>query len=411
VNNKGMVVERFLRLQHVPDTTSKALKKALVQMLAKYDLPIARLRGQEYDGASNMRGQFNGLQKKIRYENPYAFYVHCFAHQLQLVIVSVTTCCSSFNDFFTYVSMIATSVGSSCQRKDKLISKHRETILQQLESGEIFSGKGKNQMTSLVRPGDTRCGSHFTILLRIELMWDSVVRVLSMIHEDERNPGSAGGLVEKMESFSFVLNMKLMLKVFRITNELSQLLQRKDQNIVHAMSLLIDVKTRLTKLRNEGWESLFEEVKKFCVAKEILVPNLDERVPKWGRTRLDRNLTTLGHHFRVDTFLAALDAILTEMDHRFNETSSELLLCFACLDPRDNFSKFDVDKIARLTEIYDQNFSIVDRSNIKDQLELFLLHVQRVEEFNACTDLGSLAMMMVKEKIHTIFHWYIALLS
>jgi hypothetical protein len=242
-------------------------------------------------------------------------------------------------------------------------------------------------------------------------MWDSVVRVLSMIHEDERNPGSAGGLVEKMESFSFVLNMKLMLKVFRITNELSQLLQRKDQNIVHAMSLLIDVKTRLTKLRNEGWESLFEEVKKFCVAKEILVPNLYERVPKWGRTRLDRNLTTLGHHFRVDTFLAALDAILTEMDHRFNETSSELLLCFACLDPRDNFSKFDVDKISRLTEIYDQDFSIVDRSNIKDQLELFLLHVQRVEEFNACTDLGSLAMMMVKEKIHTIFHWYIALLS
>jgi hypothetical protein len=143
VNNKGMVVERFLRLQHVPDTTSKALKKALVQMLAKYDLPIARLRGQEYDGASNMRGQFNGLQKKIRYENPYAFYVHCFAHQLQLVIVSVTTCCSSFNDFFTYVSMIATSVGSSCQRKDKLISKHRETILQQLESGEIFFRKGE----------------------------------------------------------------------------------------------------------------------------------------------------------------------------------------------------------------------------------------------------------------------------
>jgi hypothetical protein len=88
-----------------------------------------------------------------------------------------------------------------------------------------------------------------------------------MIHEDERNPGSVGGLVEKMESFSFVLNMKLMLKVFRITNEFSQLLQRKDQKIVHVMSLLIDVKTRLTKLRNEGRQSLFEELKKFCVAK------------------------------------------------------------------------------------------------------------------------------------------------
>jgi hypothetical protein len=56
-----MDVERFLGLQHVPDTTSEALKKALLHMLAKYDLPIARLRGQGYDGALNMIGQFNGL--------------------------------------------------------------------------------------------------------------------------------------------------------------------------------------------------------------------------------------------------------------------------------------------------------------------------------------------------------------
>ena len=77
-----------------------------------------------------------------------------------------------------------------------------------------------------------------------------------MIHEDERNTSRAGGLVRKMESFSFVLNMKLMLKVLRITNELSQLPQRKDQNIVQAMSLLVDVKTRLMPLRNEGWEPL-----------------------------------------------------------------------------------------------------------------------------------------------------------
>jgi len=35
-------------------------------------------------------------------------------------------------------------------------------------------------------------------LLRIESMWDSVVRVLAMIHEDDRNPGRAGGLVRKM---------------------------------------------------------------------------------------------------------------------------------------------------------------------------------------------------------------------
>jgi hypothetical protein len=75
--------------------------------------------------------------------------VHCFAHQLQLVIVVVTTCCSSFVDFFNYVSLIVTSASSSCRRKDTLIVEHRNTILEKLDSGEIFSGKGKHQRTKL----------------------------------------------------------------------------------------------------------------------------------------------------------------------------------------------------------------------------------------------------------------------
>jgi hypothetical protein len=375
VNNKGMIVKRFLGLKHVEDTTSNALKKALLQMLGLNGLSISKLRGQGYDRASNMRGEFNGLQKQIRDENPHAFYIHCFAHQLQLVIIFVTSCCSSFNDFFNYVGLIVASASSSCRRKDKLIAKHRSTVLEKLESGEIFLGKGKHQSTNLVQLGDTRWGSHFTTLLRIESMWDSVVKVLSMVHEDGRNPGRAGGLVHKMESFSFVLNMKLMLKVLRITNELSLFLQRKDQNIVQAISLLIDVKARLVSLRNNGWEPLFEEVKLFCVVKHIPIPNMDEEVPRWGRSRLGGNLITQGHHYRVDTFFAALDAIITELNHRFNEVSSELLVCISCLDPRDSFSKFDIDKIARLMEIYDQDFSIVDCTIIRDQLETFILHV------------------------------------
>jgi hypothetical protein len=224
-----------------------------------------------------------------------------------------------------------------------------------------------------------------------------------MVHGDERNPGRAAGLLKKMESFAFVLNMKIMLKVFRITNELSLLLQKKDQNIVQAMSLLVDVKTRLVNLRNEGWAPLFQEVKDFCVAKKIKLPDFSELRPRWGCSRLDDDLITKEHHYRVDTFLAALDAILTEIDHRFNEASSEVLICFACLDPRDSFSMFDIAKIARLTEIYDQDFSTVDRSNIRDDLETFILHVRRVDDYRACHDFASLAIKLVENKAHLLF--------
>jgi hypothetical protein len=290
---KGEVIERFLCIKHVTETTAEALKKALCEVLGKHGLLIANLRGQGYDGASNMRGEFNGVQKLVRDENPYAFYMHCFAHRLQLVVVAVSRCCSSFEDFFEYVSLIVNSTSESCKRKDLLLDKQRRILLAKLESGDIFSGRGKNQETSLARPGDTRWGSHYTTLARIESMWEAVIEVLGIVHKDERNPSRAGGLVHIMESFTFVFIMKLMLKILRITNELSLILQKKDQNIVQAMSLVTDVRSCLIDMRNHGWEPLFEEVKTFCNENDIPLPNMDEAVPRFGQSRKGGETTSL----------------------------------------------------------------------------------------------------------------------
>ena len=133
-------------------------------MISSHKLSISKLRRQGYDGASNMRGEFNGVQKLIRDENPYAFYVYCFAHQLQLVVVTVATSTPAIADFFNYVSLIVNTVGASCMRKDALLAKHHDVLLK-LKSGEINTGKGLNQECSLARPGDTRWGSHLKTLL------------------------------------------------------------------------------------------------------------------------------------------------------------------------------------------------------------------------------------------------------
>ena len=45
-------------------------EKAIVGMLSSHKLSISMLRGQGYDGAFNMRGEFNGVQKLIKDENP-----------------------------------------------------------------------------------------------------------------------------------------------------------------------------------------------------------------------------------------------------------------------------------------------------------------------------------------------------
>jgi hypothetical protein len=172
---EGKVMERFLGLKHIERCTTVALKEALVGMLSSYKLIISRIREQGYVGASNMRGEFNGVQKLIRDENPFAYFVHCFAHQLQLVVVTVSSSTAATIDFFNYVPLIVNTVGASCMRKDALLAKHHDVLLEKVENGEITTGRGLNQECSLARPGDTRWGSHLKTLLRIMVMWEAII--------------------------------------------------------------------------------------------------------------------------------------------------------------------------------------------------------------------------------------------
>jgi hypothetical protein len=91
------------------------------------------------------------------------------------------------------------------------------------------------------------------------------------------------------------------------------------------------------------------------------------------------------------------------MDHRFSERGNIVLNCFSCLDPKNSFSKFDVDKLARLADIYDADFSNDDRGIIKEQLQTYVIHVKRHASFSTCEDVQSLAMKMVETEKHLVF--------
>ena len=61
-----------------------------------------------------------------------------------------------------------------------------------------------------------------------------------------------------------------------VSNELSQTLQRKDQDIVNAIKLVRMFKERLQIMRGNGWSFLLDEVSTFCGINEIVVPNMDD---------------------------------------------------------------------------------------------------------------------------------------
>ncbi|XP_042464685.1 zinc finger MYM-type protein 1-like [Zingiber officinale] len=309
VNKEGCVIERFLAVVHVPDTSSHSLKMAIDALFVQHGLSLSILRGQGYDGASNMRGEFNGLKSLILQENPFAMYVHCFSHQLQLVLVAVAHDNFTVSEFFGYITMIVNISGASCKRRDQLRKIQHDKIIVELESGEITSGKGKNQETNLARPGDTRWGSHYLTLFRLCSMWYSVIEVLENVHDDtsySANKGVATGLIEKMESYQFIFVLHLMKYILGITNKLSFSLQQGDQNIVQAMSLVRSVKCRLQDFREYGWQIILVQVNTFYELNMIPILDMEDNMLTRGHGRCRGQLITNFHHYRVEIFCQVL---------------------------------------------------------------------------------------------------------
>ncbi|XP_076916978.1 uncharacterized protein LOC143576860 [Bidens hawaiensis] len=414
IDDGGEVIEQFIGVVHVTDTCASSLKGAIDNFFAKHGLTMSRVRDQGYDGASNMLGELNGLKQKILDENKHAYYIHCFAHQLQLVVVATSSEYASVSSFFDNLAKIVNVVGASCKRKDSIRQKQYDEFVNRIEMGEICTGKGKNQEMSLARAGDTRWGSHLKTIDRLLRLWKPVREVLIALSRDAtvgKNRGLAFSLAEKMENFEFVFVGHLMLNLLRKMNDLSQALQLKNQNIGNAIRLIKDVKYDIKKYRDEGWEELMKEVTSFCSQNEIHMPNMEDVIPDRVRRTVDDEPQTYLHRFRVDLFYQVVYLLLNEMNEPFTESNTELLLCIACLDPRDSFQSFDRDRLLRLAELYSEDFSDSDIAQLKIQLDRYILNVTSNEAFSSLRDIGELVKKMVKMKYHITYELVYRLLE
>ena len=90
VDKEGFIKKHFFHVVHVRDTTALTLKNEIYTVLSHYNLHIENIRGQRYDEASNMHGEWNGLQAFFLKDCPYAYYVHCISHRLQLALVTTS---------------------------------------------------------------------------------------------------------------------------------------------------------------------------------------------------------------------------------------------------------------------------------------------------------------------------------
>ncbi|XP_048493292.1 uncharacterized protein LOC125493812 [Beta vulgaris subsp. vulgaris] len=331
----------------------------------EHSLSFSRVRGQGYDGASNMQGAINGLKTLILNESPSAHCVHCFTHQLQLTLVAVA------------------KKNADC---------------------ELESGSGLNQELSLSRPGDTRWGSHFKTILNVLNLYPTILESLDAIGDvsDSVDRNRAESLTHLLMSFDFIFVAHLMKSIFAITNELNLALQRSDQDIVNAMKMVDVTKINLQNLRNDGWDIHMSKVTLFAIKYGIETPDMEEKyvLPDRRKFHGNRSQVTNLHHFRVEVFLSVIDLQLQELENRFNEVSKELLVCMSSFNPANQFSAFDIAKLTRLAEFYPTEFSTVELSFMEDSLQNFIVDIRSDGRFSMLKNLIELSMKLVETGKH-----------
>ncbi|XP_023895638.1 uncharacterized protein LOC112007517 [Quercus suber] len=366
VDKDGFVRERFFGVVYVPDTTALTLKNEIYSILSHHSLDIQDIRGQGYDGARNMRVEWNELKALVSNDFPYAYYIHCFAHRLQLALVAASK--------------------EVILRTEQLKKSYADQIAYFVEIGELETGRGLNQISTLQRAGDTRWGSHLRSISSLVNIFSPTCEILLKIIKEGNTTSqreAAYSCYHAMISFEFVFILHLMKEIMKITDALCQALQCQSQDILNAMNFVSSTKALVQKFRDEEWDNLLTTVKSFCEVRDIDVPDMNARyVERGGLARYQQDDFTIEHHYRVDIFYATIDSILQELNHRFSKHAVELLNLSLALDPKEARESFrSIDILLLVSKFYPKDFTNQEMKFLKTEVDHYEHNVVRHPDF------------------------------
>ncbi len=117
--------ETFLGFFKCKSQMAADMTRQIIEIVESKGLSFDQCRGQGYDGASTMSGAYGGVQKFIHEKQPLAVYIHCAAHNLNLVVNDAVSGVREVQAFFSTVQELYAFFGHSIRRWDFVGIHHR----------------------------------------------------------------------------------------------------------------------------------------------------------------------------------------------------------------------------------------------------------------------------------------------
>jgi hypothetical protein len=147
---------------------------------------------------------------------------------------------------------------------------------------------------------------------------------------------------------------------------------------------------------------VLEEVYDFCDKNDIIREEIKNTYIDPKKRRKKSGITNK-QHYQIDCFNEVIDWILQELNARFNESSSELLICAAAFSPKDSFHDFNVENLMSLVKLYPNDFSSMDLRDLNQQLCLYIIDVRDDDRFSNIQTIDDLSQQMMETGKHIVF--------
>lgn len=310
------IEERFIGLFDVSKSKNVSeLSSILLDEIKKWNISD-KIVCQTYDGAAVMAGQQNGVQAIIKKTYPKIMFIHCYAHQLNLVFLHGLNTIKPVRDFISDLTTFHTFFSESPERSQRLLEKGFKLP----NSGEIrWNYQSKAAAT---------ISSHFKELQKavsgvtIEEGWDPTSICMACF------------LMQKLSDSKFVYLLCLFNQVFKYSDHVFLILQSNcTTDVQSCINEINNLCTHLTAMRNDE-----NTISNYCKAAKELNNELE-----YLENNVN-NMKILSHEI--------LDSIIVHIQVRFQDLN---LLTFVELSNKNAFknykNNFPIDKLNELEKL------------------------------------------------------------
>ena len=362
VDQDLIVHEKFVGLYVVPSISADTLVSVIKDSLSRLNLSLSKVRGQCYDGASNMRGAKKGVAKQIYDEESRAVYTHCYGHALNLACGDSIKRCKLLKDTLDNTHEIT-----------KLIkfSPKREVVFQ--EKKQELAPDVPGMRVLCPTRWTVRADSLESIFVNYKVLQETFEISKDQVSDTEIKSRIIG-IISQMKTFDYFFGVKLGELILNHTDNLSKSLQNLKISAAEGQELARLTTSTLQSIRDEKMFDLFwSKVLKLHEDVDVDPPILPRRrkAPKRYDDGAEPFYPETPKQLYHKSYFESLDLVVSSIQDRFDQPGyatyrnvEEILLKAA------HAMEYETE----LTAVIQFYGSDLERSQLQTQLQSLTVH-------------------------------------